>query len=152
MHAACIVKMDKVRLTAIVVNTIVNFSLRLCREICYRAENFLIYIFTLPGREESFTISRRNLPRISDADLPLARQAKYLYEQTYNGQLTDERQFGPLSDDDALLQQRKEFRYCQNFWRSYKWPILKIQTKPYFIISQQQTGSPKIGVANKRLI
>ena len=66
--------------------------------------------------------------------------------------LTDEPQFGPLSDDDALLQQRKEFRYCQNFWRSYKWPILKIQTKPYFIISQQQTGSPKIGVANKRLI
>ena len=64
-----------------------------------------------------FTIQERtkDLPRISDTDLPLAREAK-LYEQTYNGQLTDEPQFGldPLSGFDALIQQRSDL-FQKNF-------------------------------------
>ena len=79
------------------------------QESCFKVENFLILSFSLPGRGVPFTIQERtkDLPRISDTDLPLAREAK-LYEQTYNGQLTDEPQFGlhPLSGDDESIQQR----------------------------------------------
>ena len=67
--------------------------------------------FSLPGRGVPFTIQERTnyLPRISDTDIPLVREAK-LYEQTYNGQLTDEPQFDlhPLGADDALIQQRSD--------------------------------------------
>ena len=90
--------------------------MRLCREylqeICSKVENFPILSFSLPGRGVPFTIQGRtnDLPRISDTDLPLAREAKKLYEHTYNGQLTDEPQFGldPLSGGDALIQQRSD--------------------------------------------
>ena len=65
-----------------------------------------------------FTIQERtnDLPSIFDSDLPLAREAKKLYEQTYNGQLTDETQFGfdPLSGNDALIQQRSDL-FQNNF-------------------------------------
>ena len=46
---------------------------------------------------------------IRPCDIPLVREAK-LYEQTYNGQLTDEPQFDlhPLGADDALIQQRSD--------------------------------------------
>ena len=65
-----------------------------------------------------FTIQERtnDLPRISDTDLPLAREAKNLYEQTYNGQLTDEPKFGldPLGGDDVLIQHRSDL-FQKNF-------------------------------------
>ena len=65
-----------------------------------------------------FSIQERtnDLPSIFDSDLPLAREAKKLYEQTYNGQLTDETQFGldPLSGNDALIQQRSDL-FQKNF-------------------------------------
>ena len=42
-----------------------------------------------------------------------------MYEQTYNGRLTDEPQFGfgldPLSGDDALIQQRPNL-FQKNFY------------------------------------
>ena len=80
-------------------------------EICFKIENFLILSFSLPVRGVPFTIQERtnDLPRISDTDIPLVREAK-LYEQTYNGQLTDEPQFDlhPLGADDALIQQRSD--------------------------------------------
>ena len=61
------------------------------QEICSRAENFLDLSFSSPGRGVPFTIQDRtnDLPSISDADLPVAHEVKHLYEQTYNGQLTD---------------------------------------------------------------
>ena len=80
------------------------------QEIYFIVENFLILSLSLPGRGVPYTIQERtnDLSRISDTDLPLARRAKKLYEQTCNGQLTDEPRFGfdPLSGDDALIQQR----------------------------------------------
>ena len=73
---------------------------------------------SLTRRGLPFTIQERtnDLPHISETDLPLAREAKSLYEQTYNGQLTDEPQFGvdPLSGDDALIQQRSDL-FQKNF-------------------------------------
>ena len=81
-------------------------------------ENFLIFSFSLLGREVPFTIQERtnNLSRNSDTDLALASEAKILYKQTYNGQLTDEPRFGldSLSDDDALIQQRS-YLFRKNF-------------------------------------
>ena len=73
---------------------------------------------SLTRRGLPFTIQERtnDLPHISETDLPLAREAKSLYEQTYNGQLTDEPQFGvdSLSGDDALIQQRPDL-FQKNF-------------------------------------
>ena len=47
-------------------------------EICSKVENFPILSLSLPGRGVPFTIQERtnDLPRISDTDLPLAREAK----------------------------------------------------------------------------
>ena len=76
-----------------VFNTIVNFYLRLCKEYLsrnlFQVENFLILSFSLSGRGVPFSIQKRtnDQRRISDTNLPLAREAKKLYEQTYNGQL-----------------------------------------------------------------
>ena len=65
-----------------------------------------------PGRGVPFTIQKRtnDLPRISDTDLPVASEAKNLYKQTCNGQLTDEPQPGldPLTVHDALIQQKSD--------------------------------------------
>ena len=87
-----------------------DFVESIFQEICFIVENFLILSLSLPGRGVPFTIQERtnDLSRISDTDLPLARRVKKLYEQTCNGQLTDEPRFGfdPLSGDDALIQQR----------------------------------------------
>ena len=48
------------------------------QEVCSKVESFLILSFSLPGRGVSFTIQERTneLPRISDTDLPLVREAK----------------------------------------------------------------------------
>ena len=47
-------------------------------EICSKVENFPILSLSLPGRGVPSTIQERtnDLPRISDTDLPLAREAK----------------------------------------------------------------------------
>ena len=48
------------------------------QEICSKVENFPILSLSLLRRGVPFTIQERtnNLPRISDTDLPLAREAK----------------------------------------------------------------------------
>ena len=72
-----------------------GFVKSIFQEICSKAEKFLILSFSLTGRGVPFTIQERtnDLPRISDTNLPLVREAKKLYEQTYNSQFTDEPQF-----------------------------------------------------------
>ena len=100
-----------------------GFAESIFQEICSKVENFLILSLSLPGRGVPFTIQERtnDLSRISDTDLPLDHEAKKLYEQTCNGQLTDEPRFGldSLSGDDALIQPRSDL-----FWK--KFDITKI--------------------------
>ena len=57
-----------------------------------------------------------NLPQISATDLPSTIEAKNLYVETYNGQLTDEPNFGmdPLENNDELKQQRSNL-FQMNF-------------------------------------
>ena len=96
-----------------------------------------------------FTIQERtnDLPRTSDADLPLAREAKNLYEQTHDGQSTG---LDPLSGDDALILQRSDYfkriSTLPKFLEKSQMANPSNSNKLYFNISQQQTGSPNFYV------
>ena len=67
-----------------------------------------ILFLSFRGRGVPFKIQEgtNDLPRISDTDLLVASEAKKLYKQTYNRQLTDEPQpsLDLLSVHDTLIQ------------------------------------------------
>ena len=91
------------------------------QEICSKVENFPILPFSLPGRGVPCNNSRKNQRPATYFWYRLAfgQWSKKMYEQTYNGRLTDEPQFGfgldPSSGDDALIQQRPNL-FQKNFY------------------------------------